>query len=121
MVHSQMEHRAHNSSIFPTLPPGYTIVETPQNVLCFPVNVKTINFVTVKIVNKNGEIINFREETKCLRLHLSINIVILYNINPLKRSYIKNGKQKFLLSYNAVNKRTTLKNKLLSKEKIWIF
>lgn len=55
---------------FPTVPPGYKIVETPQNVLYFPVNVKTINSISVKVVDQNGEIVNFREETISLRLHL---------------------------------------------------
>lgn len=55
---------------FPTVPPGYKIVETPQNIIYFPVTVKTINTITVKILDQDGDIVNFRGETVTVRLHL---------------------------------------------------
>lgn len=55
---------------FPTVAPGYKIVESPLNVLYFPVSVKTINSITVKIVDQDSNIVNFRQETVTVRLHL---------------------------------------------------
>lgn len=55
---------------FPTVAPGYKIVESPLNILYFPVNVKTINTLTVRILDQNGDLVNFRNETITLRLHL---------------------------------------------------
>lgn len=55
---------------FPTVAPGYKIVESPLNILYFPVSVKTINSITVKIVDQDGNLVNFRKETITVRLHL---------------------------------------------------
>lgn len=55
---------------FPTVPPGYKIVESPLPILYFPVSVKTINNITVKVVDQDGDLINFRNETITVRLHL---------------------------------------------------
>lgn len=55
---------------FPIVPPGYKIVESPQNIIYFPVTVKTINTIMIKILDQDGEIVNFRGETVTVRLHL---------------------------------------------------
>jgi hypothetical protein len=55
---------------FPTVASGYKIVETPQNILYFPVSVKTINTISVKVLDQDGKIVNFREEIITVRLHL---------------------------------------------------
>lgn len=55
---------------FPTVAPGYKIVESPIPILYFPVSVKTINSITVKVVDQDGSLINFRNETITIRLHL---------------------------------------------------
>lgn len=55
---------------FPTVPSGYKIVEAPQNILYYPVSVKTINNITVKIIDQRGELINFQEEEVTLTLHI---------------------------------------------------
>lgn len=58
---------------FPTVAPGYKIVESPLPILYFPVSVKAINNITVKIVDQDGNLINFRNETITVRLHLKAN------------------------------------------------
>lgn len=59
---------------FPSVPPGYKIVESPQNILYFPVSVKAINTLTINIVDQDNNLINFRNEIITLRLHLrSVN------------------------------------------------
>lgn len=55
---------------FPTVPFGYKIVESPLTILYFPVSVKTINSLTVKIIDQSNNLINFRGETITVRLHL---------------------------------------------------
>lgn len=55
---------------FPTVPFGYKIVESPLTILYFPVSVKTINSITIKVVDQDNSLINFRKETITLRLHL---------------------------------------------------
>lgn len=58
---------------FPAVAPGYKIVESPLPILYFPVSVKTINSVTIKILDQDGDLINFRNETITVRLHLKTN------------------------------------------------
>lgn len=55
---------------FPAVAPGYKIIESPLNILYFPVSVKTINSITVKILDQDGNLVNFRKETITVRLHL---------------------------------------------------
>lgn len=51
------------------VPPGYKINEKPQNVIYLPVNCQQINNITIRILNQDGELINFRGEKITLRLH----------------------------------------------------
>lgn len=55
---------------FPSVSPGYKIVESPLPILYFPVSVKTINNITVRVLDQNYNLINFRGETITVRLHL---------------------------------------------------
>ena len=52
------------------VPTGYKIIESPVTILYYPVSVKTINNITVKIIDQSGNIIDFREEEITVRLHL---------------------------------------------------
>lgn len=55
---------------FINTPPGFRIVETPINVIYLPVNTDEIDIIHVKLLDEQGELINFREETISLELHL---------------------------------------------------
>lgn len=55
---------------FPDVEPGYKIVDSPVNVIYLPVNSNTIDSITIKIVDQDGKLINFRGETITVRLHL---------------------------------------------------
>ena len=55
---------------FPTVPPGYKILEIPRNVIYLPISVRTINNITLKIVDQENRLVNFRSETIIVRLHL---------------------------------------------------
>ena len=55
---------------FPSVAPGFKIIESPQNIIYFPVTVKVIDNIIVNILDQNGDSVNFRGETITLRLHL---------------------------------------------------
>lgn len=55
---------------FPNVSPGYKIIESPQNIIYFPVIVKVIDKVTIKILDQNLEIVDFRNEIVTIRLHI---------------------------------------------------
>jgi hypothetical protein len=57
-------------TFFPTVPPGFKIVETPSNIIYLPINTRLIDNLSLKIVDQNGKLINFRQETVTVTLHL---------------------------------------------------
>lgn len=67
-VNSNPSHVIH--TFFPTVPPGFKIVETPANIIYLPINTRTIDNISLKITDQNGKPINFREETITVTLHL---------------------------------------------------
>lgn len=55
---------------FPDVSPGFKIIEAPTTVVYLPVNTRTINNITIQIVDQLGRLVNFRNEEISLRLHL---------------------------------------------------
>jgi hypothetical protein len=64
-------HILHN--FFPLVAPGYKIVENPKNVIYLPINTRQIHNITIKIVDQDGDLINFRGEVITITLHLKKN------------------------------------------------
>ena len=62
------EHILH--SFYPTVEPGFKIVETPRNVIYFPLNVLQLRNVTVSVHDQDGDIVNFQGEVITARIHL---------------------------------------------------
>lgn len=58
---------------FPNIPPGYKIVVTPVNLLYYPLNARTIDTVSVRLVDQHGKLIDFRNEEASVTLHLKEN------------------------------------------------
>lgn len=54
----------------PNIPPGHRFIESPSNVIYFPVKRKIISSITIKILDLEGNNINFKGETIVLCLHL---------------------------------------------------
>lgn len=52
------------------VPPGYKLSLTPQTVIYHPVTVSEIDFLSLRIVDQDGKLINFRNEHVTVRLHL---------------------------------------------------
>jgi hypothetical protein len=67
-INSSKAHTIHE--FFPTVAPGYKIVEVPNHVIYLPVTVRLINHIQLRIVDQDGELVNFRGETITIRLHL---------------------------------------------------
>lgn len=55
---------------FPTVPPGYKIIEVPSKIIYQPISVKIIEYIQLKIVDEHGDPIDFRGETITIRLHI---------------------------------------------------
>lgn len=55
---------------FPSVPPGYKIIESPDHVIYLPINVNTLTNITLKIVDQDGDLVNFRGEAVTIALHL---------------------------------------------------
>lgn len=55
---------------FPTVEPGYKIVEAPSTIIYLPVNAQKVSNITVQLRDQEGRLINLRGETLSVRLHL---------------------------------------------------
>jgi hypothetical protein len=55
---------------FPRVPPGYKIIETPQNLLYLPINTHTIDYIKIEIHDQEDRLVNFNSEVITIRLHL---------------------------------------------------
>lgn len=55
---------------FPNVGPGFKIIESPQNIIYFPVTVKVIDKITIKVIDQELNIVDFRKETITIRLHI---------------------------------------------------
>lgn len=61
-------HTLHQFSL--NVSPGFKITESPVNVIYLPVNTTSLNTIVVKLVDQDGNLINFRGEKISIRLHL---------------------------------------------------
>lgn len=66
----QDQHTLH--SFYPTVAPGFKIVETPTNVIYLPVNVQRVDNIILSLVDQDGDLVDFRGEVITIRLHLKI-------------------------------------------------
>jgi hypothetical protein len=57
-------------SFFPTVSPGYKIVEAPAQPIYHPVTVKTITNIRVRIIDQDGQLLNFKDDIRTIRVHL---------------------------------------------------
>lgn len=67
-LNDRPDHTIHE--FFPNVSPGAKIVESPKNVVYLPINTNIIDSITVKILDQDAKLINFRGEVITIRLHL---------------------------------------------------
>lgn len=67
-LNSKKSHTIHE--FFPSVPAGYKIIEIPSQVIYLPITVKSIDFLQLRIVDQDGDIVNFRGEVITIRLHI---------------------------------------------------
>lgn len=67
-INGKPDHTIH--SFFPLIPPGYKLVEVVKNIIYYPINVRTLDVVTITIVDQNDRIVDFHGEEITLRCHI---------------------------------------------------
>lgn len=67
-INDEPAHTIHEFSL--KVPPGYKIIEVPNNVIYFPVTVKSISSVNIVCVDQENQPINFQGETITVRIHI---------------------------------------------------
>lgn len=55
---------------YPSVPPGYKIIENPTNVIYLPIKTQYIDEIVLKISDQDGNLVNFKRELITVRLHL---------------------------------------------------
>lgn len=55
---------------FPAVPAGFKIIEVPSKIIYLPLTTRTIDNIELRIVDQNGDLVNFRGEVITIRLHL---------------------------------------------------
>lgn len=57
-------------TFYPSVPPGFKIIERPQNLVYLPLNTSYISDIVLNIVDQDGNPVDFREESITVRLHI---------------------------------------------------
>lgn len=55
---------------FPKVAPGYKIIESPRNVIYFPLTKTTIDSINLTILDQDNNSLNFRGENITIRIHI---------------------------------------------------
>lgn len=69
-INERKVHTIHE--FFPIVPPGYKIIEVPSHVIYLPISGKTIDYIQLRIVDQDGNLVNFRGEVITIRLHIKL-------------------------------------------------
>lgn len=67
-INGKPSHTIHE--FFPNVPPGYKIIEVPSNVIYLPIVVQAIQHIQLRLVDQDGDLVNFRGEVITIRLHI---------------------------------------------------
>lgn len=67
-TNGQPSHIIHE--FFPTVPVGFKIVESPDQIIYLPINVNVIDELIIKILDQDGNLVSFEGEVITVGLHL---------------------------------------------------
>lgn len=67
-INERKVHTIHE--FFPFVPPGYKIIEVPSHVIYLPISSRIIDHIQLRIVDQDGDLVNFRGEVITIRLHI---------------------------------------------------
>ena len=67
-LNNQKVHTIHQ--FFPKVNPGFMIIEKPSQIIYLPITVKSIDFIELRIVDQDGNLINFGGEEIIIRIHV---------------------------------------------------
>jgi len=67
-LNNQKVHTIHQ--FFPSAVPGFKIIEVPTQVIYLPISVKSIDYLQLRIVDQDGQLVNFRGKEITIRLHI---------------------------------------------------
>lgn len=59
-------------SFYPTVPPGFKIVEKPHNLIYLPLNSTHISDIVLNVLDQDGDSVDFRGEIITVRLHIRL-------------------------------------------------
>ncbi len=62
------EHIIH--TFYPTVPPGFKIIEKPHNLVYLPLSGINISDIELNVIDQDGNLVDFRGEIISIRLHL---------------------------------------------------
>lgn len=57
-------------TFYPTVPPGFKIVEKPHNLIYLPLNTTYISDIVLNVLDQDGHEVDFRGEVITIRLHI---------------------------------------------------
>lgn len=57
-------------TFYPSVPPGFKIVEKPHNLIYLPLNTSHISDIVLNVLDQDGNLVDFRGEIVTLRLHI---------------------------------------------------
>lgn len=67
-LNDQKVHTIHQ--FFPKVNPGFKIIEVPAQIIYLPITVKSIDLIELRIVDQEGNLINFQEADIIIRIHI---------------------------------------------------
>lgn len=67
-INERKVHTIHE--FFPAVPPGYKIIEVPSHIIYLPITVRSIDHLQLRIVDQDGNLVNFRGEVITVRVHI---------------------------------------------------
>lgn len=67
-INGKPSHEVH--SFFPAIDPGFKIIENPNPVIYYPLTTQIIDSISVRIVDQEQRLVDFRGETITVRLHV---------------------------------------------------